>query len=120
MHERRYSRERMPQPPVIDARKWEALERRTALVHFEKEAVMFTASWRRPSSLVPRPDGSYRRLLLVCLQVPAEQCERPFHRVRYVSLVAAEHEPFSTDDIGGVHSRTLNSVTLAVYVDAWH
>lgn len=107
--------------PFIDARRWEAAERRTALVHIASDALMFTASWGRPSSLVPRLDGAYRRLLLVTLQVPSEHRERSFHQARYVSLFARrESDPFSTDDIGGVHSRDLSSVTLVIYVDHWH
>lgn len=111
----------MSTTPYIDARKWEALERRTALIRIDHEAVMFTASWGRPSSLVPRPDGGYRRLLHVHLHVPSEHRERCFHRASFATLFpSGNHGSFSTDDIAGVHSRDLHSVTLTIYVDHWH
>jgi hypothetical protein len=111
----------MSSAPFIDARKWEAPERRTALIRIDGEAIMFTASWSRPSSLVPRPDGSYRRLLLVCLQVPSEHRERCFHRVQFATMYGSgEAGFFSTDDIAGVHTRDLYSVTIALYVDHGH
>jgi hypothetical protein len=104
--------------PFIDARKWEAQERRRALLQIDGEAIMFTASWGRPSSLVPRPDGGYRRFLLVCLHVPSEHRERCFHRVRAATMFASgERGFFSTEDIAGVHARDLHTVTLALYVD---
>lgn len=111
----------MSTTPFIDARKWEAPERRTALIRIDGEAIMFTASWARPSSLVPRPDGAYRRHLLVHLVVPSEHRERCFHRTEFATMyTGGSHGFFSTDDIDGVHSRDLHSVTLAVYVDHWH
>jgi hypothetical protein len=107
--------------PFIDARKWEAPERRTALIHIDGEAIMFTASWGRPSSLVPRPDGAYRRLLHVHLSVPSEHRERCFHRAKLATMYTAGKQGFfSTDDIDGVHARDLHSVTLSLYVDHWH
>lgn len=111
----------MSATPFIDARKWAASERRTALVRIDGEAIMFTASWARPSSLVPRPDGAYRRLIHLHLFVPSEHRERSYHRVQFVTLhTVHEGESFSTDDIDGVHSRDLHSVTLSIYVDHWH
>lgn len=108
-------------PTFIDARKWEATERRTALVHLDGEAIMFTASWSRASSLVPRPDGSYRRMLLVRLAVSSEHRERCFQRARFVTLFElGTRESLSTDDVEGVHSRDLHSVTLALFIDHWH
>jgi hypothetical protein len=106
--------------PFIDARRWEAREKRSALVSFDDGAVMFTASWDRPSSLVPRPDGSYRRRYLVSLLLTSEHRERPFHLVRAVTLhLTGEHPPLSTDDVGDVNARDLHSVTLAMYIDDW-
>jgi len=111
----------MSATPFIDARKWEASERRTALVRVDGDAIMFTASWGRPSSLVPRPDGSYRRRLLLHLFVPSEHRERHFHRVSFVTMHdLGEHGSFSTDDVEGVNARDLYSVTLSLYVDHWH
>lgn len=111
----------MSTTPFIDARKWGAPERRAALIRIDGEAIMFTASWTRPSSLVPRPDGAYRRFLLVHLYVPSEHRERCFHRAQLATLYGGGDDgPFSTDDIAGVHSRDLHSVTLALYVDHWH
>ena len=108
-------------PPYVDARKWEAHEKRSALVHIDGAALMFTASWGRPSSLVPRPDGAYRRLFLVQLQVPSEHRERCFHRVSLLTLLLPGDRPaLQTDDVQGVHSRDLQSVTLAAYIDGWH
>jgi hypothetical protein len=106
--------------PFIDARTWEGGERRSALVSFGDADVMFTASWDQPSSLVPRPDGSYRRKYLVSLQLTSEHRERSFHQINAVTLfLLGEHAPLETDDIGGVHSRELHSVTLAMYIDDW-
>jgi hypothetical protein len=111
----------MTEPTFIDARQWEATERRAALVHIDGEAVMFTASWGRASSLVPRPDGAYRRMLLVRLEVGSEHRARCFHRVRFITLFAlGTRESLSTDDLDGVHSRDLNSVTLTLFIDLWH
>jgi hypothetical protein len=104
--------------PFIDARKWLTRERRSALVRFDDVAVMFTASWERPSTLVQRADGKSRRKHLVMLRVPAEHKERPFHLVRSVTLYPTGGPPLlATTDIDGVSSRDLHSVTLAVFIE---
>ena len=107
--------------PFIDARKWDAQERRTALVGFDGYAALFTASWDRPSSLVPRPDGTYRRKYLLTLLLPADHRERSFHQVRGVTLyLTSDRKAFvTTDDIGDVISRDLHSVTLSMFIDDW-
>lgn len=111
----------MTTPLFIDARHWAATERRAALVHIDDQAVMFTASWDRASSLVPRPDGSYRRLLLVTLHVPPEHRERCFQRARFIALYRlGSRDSLSTDDIEGVYGRDTHSVTLALYIDQRH
>jgi len=105
-------------PQFIDARRWLRPERRSALARFEDDvAVMFTASWEQPSTLVQRPDGTSRRKHLVCLQVPAAPKERRFHLVRSLTLhVPGSPRPLETDDIEGVSSRDLQCVTLAAYM----
>ena len=61
----------MSEQPYVDARKWEAHERRCALVHFDDLSVMLTASWMEPTGLcVRRPDGAFRKEYLVHLTVP--------------------------------------------------
>ena len=106
--------------PFIDARKWEGSERRSAVVSFGDTDVMFTASWDQPSSLVPRPDGSYRRKYFVSLLLTSEQRERSFHQIRAVTLfLGADQAPVETDDVGDVHARDLYSVTLAMFIDDW-
>jgi hypothetical protein len=106
--------------PFIDARTWGGGERRSALVSFDDADVMFTASWDQPSSLVPRPDGSYRRKYLVSLLLTSEHRERSFHHISAVTLfLLGDHAPLETDDIGDVYSRDLHSVTLVMYIDDW-
>lgn len=104
----------------IDARKWDGSKRRSALVSFGDTDVMFTASWDQPSSLVPRPDGAYRRKYLVSLLLTPELRERSFHQISAVTLfLVGDHAPLETNDVGDVHSRDLHSVTLAIYIDDW-
>jgi hypothetical protein len=106
--------------PYIDARQQEAHELRTALIHLDDLAVCFTATWGRASSLVPRPDGAYRRLLFVRLLVPAAHQKHCFDRVRSVVLYSEDRPCGFTDDLDGVYARDLTGVTLAVYVDDRH
>lgn len=94
---------------------------RTALVQLDDVSVWLTATWGRASSLVPRPDGAYRRLLFVRLLVPAAHQKHNFDRARAVTLyLAGEHPCMFTDDLDGVYARDLTGVTLAIYVDDRH
>jgi hypothetical protein len=108
--------------PYIDARKWEAHERRCALLHFDDLAVLFTASWGDPSEqLVRRPDGGYRREYIVHLAVPPEHKERSFQQVRSVTLcLSDERFPLTTMDIERVRSGVTDGVTLVMYIGDWH
>jgi hypothetical protein len=106
--------------PFSDARRWEGSERRSALVSLHDVDILFTATWDRPSSLVPRPDGSYRRKYLVTLALTPDHRERSFHQVRSVTLhIARGHAPLATHDVGDVYARDLHSVTLTMYIDDW-
>ncbi len=107
-------------PPYIDARQQEAPEPRTALIQLDELAVCFTATWGRASSLVPRPDGAYRRLLFIRLLVPTAHQKYNFERVRTVTLFLDDRPCMFTDDLDGVYARDLTGVTLAVYVDDRH
>jgi hypothetical protein len=106
--------------PYIDARQHEEPEPRTALIQLEGVAVCFTATWGRASSLVPRPDGAYRRLLFVRLLVPVAHQKHCFDQARSVVLFIEDQPCAYTDDLDGVYARDLTGVTLAVYVDDRH
>jgi hypothetical protein len=82
--------------------------------------MLFTASWGPPSTRVQRPDGAYRRKYLVTLLVPSEHRELNFSTLRSAALCLQGDRPaFVTEDIEGVASRDLSSVTIAMYVDDW-
>lgn len=102
---------------VVDARKWQAAERRYAVVQLRDAVVMFTAAWKRPSTLVERPDGSLRRRYVVYLSVPSEHREQSFLQVSSIELHFPEGtRPLCSDDIEGVIARDLESVTIAMYI----
>jgi len=107
--------------PYVDARKWEAHERRCALVHFEDLSVMLTASWMEPTGLpVRRPDGAFRKEYLVHVTVPGEHRTRMFEEARLVELcLSGARYPLTSSDIALLSARDGN-VTLSLFVDDWN
>ena len=104
--------------PHFDARTPLLRSDQAALLRFDDAAVMFTASWQPPSLPVWRPGGEYRRQYLVHLVVPHEQRSRAFENIRSITLYGLDdREPIVVEDFGGVHSRTLSGITLALFVD---
>jgi hypothetical protein len=105
----------------VDARKWQAHERRCALVHFDDLAVMLTASWMEPTGLsVRRPDGAFRKEYLVHLTVPSEHQLRTFEEARLVELCLSDaRHPLTSTDLVVLSVRD-GVVTMSLFVDDWN
>jgi hypothetical protein len=55
--------------------------------------LLLTASWRRFTMLVPRPNGSRRRQLCIRLLIPLDHKKRPFHQARAIALYESSNGP---------------------------